>query len=132
MDVSETGDEGGRNESSMTDPLNVSQGFQPLVGACQLDDFGKVTVSMWNDLMRCFIDIIFVVVRFFRVLRIVLPQIFPQRMAMRKWYLVFVISTYNIAIASITCQSCHARFSLSGHIGCKDLRTWRLPSGGGS
>ena len=95
MDVSETGDEGGRNESSMTDPLNVSQGFQPLVGACQLDDFGKVTVSMWNDLMRCFIDIIFVVVRFFRVLRIVLPQIFPQRMAMRKWYLVFVISTFT-------------------------------------
>ena len=50
MDVSETGDEGGRNESSMTDPLNVSQGFQPLVGACQLDDFGKVTVSMKNGL----------------------------------------------------------------------------------
>ena len=50
MDVSETGDEGERNQSAMTDPLNVSQGFQPSVGACQLDDFGKVTVSMKNGL----------------------------------------------------------------------------------
>ena len=46
MDVSETGDEGGSNQSAMTDPLNVSQGLQPSVGACQLDDFGKVTVSI--------------------------------------------------------------------------------------
>ena len=46
MDVSETGDEGGRNQSAMTDPLNVSQGFQPSVGAFHVDDFGKVTVSI--------------------------------------------------------------------------------------
>ena len=54
MDLSETGDEGGRNQSAMTDPLNVSQGLQPSVGACQLDDFGKVIVSIKNDLIKCF------------------------------------------------------------------------------
>ena len=119
--MSESGDEGGRNQSFMTDPLNVSQGFQSSVGACKLNDFGEVTVSLQNG-----INIIYVYIHSscFQVRQGTREDSSPSDLStedahgkmVRLCYVIVIIHIHTSNIFFFFLVLCHI-FSLSGHIG---------------